>query len=80
MKFPPERCLCTVKIGDKGQIVIPKQMREMFGIVPGDNLLLLADAERGIAIINDTDYLDASLAAMLKGVPAPKKGDPNDSN
>ena len=40
----------TVTVGEKGQIVIPKQARELFGIEPGDNLILLADEKRGIAI------------------------------
>ncbi len=40
----------SVKVGPKGQIVIPKEVREMFGIAPGDTLILLADRERGIAI------------------------------
>lgn len=57
MKLPSDRQLCTVKIGEKGQIVIPKQMREMFDIQPGDTLLLLADKERGIAIVNDASCL-----------------------
>ncbi len=39
-----------VKVGPKGQIVIPKEVRDMFGIEYGDNLLLLADEKRGIAI------------------------------
>ena len=41
----------TVKVGEKGQIVIPKAAREMFDIKPGDTLLLLADTKRGIAIV-----------------------------
>lgn len=40
----------TAVVGEKGQIVIPKKAREIFGIKPGDTLLLLGDAERGIAI------------------------------
>jgi AbrB family looped-hinge helix DNA binding protein len=40
----------AVTVGTKGQIVIPKEAREMFGIRPGDTLILLADQERGIAI------------------------------
>lgn len=40
----------SVKVGEKGQIVIPKQAREVFEIQPGDTLLLLADKRRGIAI------------------------------
>ena len=41
----------TVRVGEKGQIVIPKPARELFGIQPGDTLLLLADVDRGIAIV-----------------------------
>ena len=40
----------TATVGEKGQIVIPKQARELFGIRPGDVLLLLGDTDRGIAI------------------------------
>ena len=40
----------TVKVGEKGQFVIPKEARDMFGIKPGDSLLVLGDAERGLAI------------------------------
>ena len=40
-----------VKIGEKGQFVIPKQAREMFDLNPGDEILVLGDKERGIAIL-----------------------------
>ena len=40
----------TATVGEKGQIVIPKQAREIFNIKPGDTLLLLGDENRGIAI------------------------------
>ena len=43
----------TVVVGTKGQIVIPKGAREMFDINPGDTLLVLADIERGIAIVKN---------------------------
>lgn len=36
----------TVKVGEKGQIVIPKDAREMFEIHPGDTLMLLADDKK----------------------------------
>ena len=48
--FSEGRFLSMVKVGPKGQIVIPSDVREMFNIKPGDNLLLMADAERGIAL------------------------------
>ena len=42
----------TVKVGEKGQIVIPKEAREIFSIETGDNLLILGDERRGLAILN----------------------------
>lgn len=50
-----ERYMCTVSVGTKGQIVIPKDVREMFNIHPGDELLLLADDMRGIALPAPSD-------------------------
>lgn len=45
-----DKYMGSVKVGSKGQIVIPKEVRDMFDISPGDTLILLADAQRGIAI------------------------------
>ena len=39
------------KVGEKGQIVIPAEARNMFGIVPGDSIIVLCDKERGIALV-----------------------------
>lgn len=50
MNAPEGKNAWTVKIGEKGQFVIPKQAREMFDIHPGDTILVLGDIERGIAI------------------------------
>ena len=50
MAFPKGMYAWTATVGEKGQIVIPKQAREVFGIRPGDTLLLLGDEVRGIAI------------------------------
>lgn len=58
MKMPKDKFLSTVRVGDKGQIVIPKEVREMFEIEPGDNLMLLADKERGIAIVAFDGMMD----------------------
>lgn len=41
MSRPKGKYAWTVTVGEKGQIVIPKQAREVFGIKPGDNLILL---------------------------------------
>lgn len=40
-----------VKVGDKGQIVIPAEARKIFDINPGDNLIVLGDESQGIAIV-----------------------------
>lgn len=49
-----------VKIGEKGQFVIPKEARELFNLHPGDEILVLGDIERGIAILpksKQDDYI-----------------------
>ena len=48
-----------VKIGEKGQFVIPKEAREIFGLQPGDEILVLGDKERGIAILPKDKQQDA---------------------
>jgi AbrB family looped-hinge helix DNA binding protein len=50
MAKPKGKYAWTVKVGEKGQIVIPKEAREIFGITPGDTLILLGDEKQGIAI------------------------------
>lgn len=52
----------TAKMGDKGQIVIPKEAREVFDIKSGDILLLFGDREKGIAIAKQSDYLKFAQA------------------
>lgn len=46
-----------VKVGDKGQIVIPAKARKAFDINPGDRLIVLGDEAQGIAIIGEKDFL-----------------------
>lgn len=48
----------VVRIGDKGQIVIPKEAREVFGLKPGDSLLVLGDISKGIALVKTTVFDD----------------------
>ena len=55
MKTEKGKVAATVRVGEKGQIVIPKAARDLFGIKPGDTLLLLADEKRGIAIMKDEE-------------------------
>lgn len=50
MNMPKGKNAWTVKIGEKGQFVIPKEARDMLGIKPGDTIIVLGDEERGIAI------------------------------
>ena len=48
-----------VKIGEKGQFVIPKEAREIFDLQPGDEILVLGDKERGIAVLPKSKQQDA---------------------
>lgn len=48
---PTKHMFGAVRIGERGQIVIPKKCRDVFGLNPGDMLLLLGDEERGIAML-----------------------------
>lgn len=55
----------TVKVGERGQIVIPKEARTIFGINPGDTLMVLGDEKRGIALVK-ADKFRSLAAKMLK--------------
>lgn len=50
MKSPKGKYAWTVTVGEKGQIVIPKQARDIFKISPGDTLVILGDENKGLAI------------------------------
>lgn len=51
MEFPDGKYAWMVKIGEKGQFVIPKEAREMFDLKPGSTILVLGDAKRGLAVL-----------------------------
>jgi AbrB family looped-hinge helix DNA binding protein len=55
----------SVKVGERGQIVIPKEAREIFGINPGDMLMVLGDEKRGIALVK-ADKFRSFAMKMLK--------------
>lgn len=55
----------TVKVGERGQIVIPKEAREIFGIHPGDSLMVLGDEKRGIALVKADKFRSIAMK-MLK--------------
>ena len=64
MATPGGKYAWTATVGEKGQIVIPKQARELFGIHPGDTLLLLGDLTRGLAIVNPEAFEEAFRSAF----------------
>ena len=51
MNIPNGKYAWMVKIGEKGQFVIPKEARETFQLYPGDEILVLGDEKRGLAIL-----------------------------
>ena len=54
------------KVGEKGQIVIPKEAREIFNINPGDSLVILCDKKKGMAIVKSEIIEDQMDAIMPK--------------
>lgn len=64
---PDGRCLYgVVKVGPKGQVVIPKEARERHGIKPGDQLVIGGD-ENGIAIFTN-DKLNVFMKDVMSGL------------
>ena len=61
---PDGKYAWTATVGEKGQIVIPKQARDIFNIKPGDTLLLLGDKQRGIAIPNKGAFSELFAVAF----------------
>ena len=55
----------TAKVGERGQIVIPKEARCFFGIEPGDTLLILGDSEGGL-IVSKPEVLDLVAAQIVE--------------
>ena len=61
-----DRFIVSVKVGEKGQIIVPKEAREMFNISPGDTLMVLGDKERGLAIMKSEAVYDLMAKGVLK--------------
>lgn len=58
----------TTKVGERGQIVIPKDAREQYDIRPGDTLFVIGDEEkRGLAIVK-ADFLEGFALQILHGI------------
>lgn len=51
MKNEKSKYMGVCKVGEKGQIVIPKEARDMFSIVPNDTVVVLCDKKKGMAIV-----------------------------
>ena len=54
----------STKLGEKGQIVIPKQAREVFDLKTGDTILLLGDTTKGIALARQEDMIKFATAVF----------------
>ena len=66
-KAKAQRVFGTAKVGDRGQIVIPKEARELFGIKPGDTLLILGEEETGL-IVSRPETLNNLADQILNNV------------
>ena len=64
-----------VTVGTKGQIVIPKKARDLFGIEPGDSLVLVGDEKEGLAIITNE-----RVSRMLQNILKEDAGDDDDTD
>ena len=54
----------AVKVGEKGQIVIPREARKIFNIQPGDTLIVLGDESQGLALLKSEDFLELADLVM----------------
>lgn len=70
MNIPPrgKYIFGLAAVGDKGQIVIPAKARKVFCIKPGDQLLVLGDEDRGLALMKQEDLLTILETAKREGV------------
>jgi len=64
MTKPKSRHAWTVKVGERGQIVIPKEARDIFNIKPGDTLIMLGDKQQGIVITTKKKVINTITAVL----------------
>lgn len=70
MIFPDGKYAWMVKIGERGQFVIPKEARDLFDLQPGSEILVLGDAKRGIAILPkelQSEYITKIFSEIEEG-------------
>ena len=54
----------NVRVGERGQVVIPKEARDLFGIKPGDRLVVLGEEGQGLALVKEADFMAGVEAVM----------------
>ena len=69
MKGPDGRYLFgAVKVGERGQVVIPKEARELFCIKPGDMMLMVGDPKQGIVMVK-LDIFQDTASGLFQTLP-----------
>lgn len=64
-KSGQSKCIFGIcKVNEKGQIVIPKEAREMFGISSGDSLIMLGDVKKGLALVK-AETFEAAIGEIM---------------
>jgi AbrB family looped-hinge helix DNA binding protein len=63
----------TVKVGERGQIVIPKEARDLFEIKAGDTLMVLGDENHGIAIVKADKFRQIAMKMLQMFEQAPEE-------
>lgn len=80
MKGPDGRYLFgAVKVGDRGQVVIPKEARDVFQIKPGDMMLMMGDPATGIAMVR-LDVFQDMASSILDNMPRVETGKEEESD
>lgn len=74
METPAGKYAWIVKIGQRGQFVIPKKAREMFDLRPGSEILVPGDAEKGLAIMTRAQQEEFLSQVFSQMDPPAKEG------